>query len=84
MIIEVFKNDNFVQTVDIPDNYYNILTMWKKRKVGTWSQPISSKDKEAMQYLKDILERALMSQDSRNKLVQLLNLEWSDVYGKSN
>lgn len=84
MIIEVFRNDKFVQTIDIPDDYYQLLSTWKERKVGAWYRPPSSKDIEAMQYLKDILERALMSENSKNKLVQLLNLEWSDVYGKSN
>ena len=81
MIIEVFRNDNFVQTIDIPDDYYQILLTWKERKVGAWYRPPSNQDKEAMQYLKDILERALMSEDSKNKLLQLLNLDRSDING---
>lgn len=84
MNIEVFRNDNFVQTVGIPDDYYQTLSTWKERKVGAWYRPPSSKDIEAMQYLKDILERAIMSEDSKNKLLQDLNLDRSDVYGKSN
>ena len=83
MIIEVFRNDKFVQTIDIPDDYYQLLSTWKKRKIG-WFQPMTSKDIEAMQYLKDVLERAIMSEDSKNKLLQYLNLDRSDVYGKSN
>lgn len=81
MIIEVFKSDNFVQTVDMPDDYYKILTTWKERKVGAWYRPPSSKDVEAMQYLKDILERGMLSEDSKNKLLQLLNLDRSDING---
>ena len=79
MNIEVFRNDNFVQSVGIPDDYYQILSTWKERKVGAWYRPPSSKDIEAMQYLKDILEKGMLSEDSRNKLLKQLNLEWSDI-----
>ena len=55
MKIQVSKNQNFESFIDIPDEYYKILSTWKKKNVGSWYRPITNQDNEAMQYLVGII-----------------------------
>lgn len=79
MRFEVFRNDAVVGTIDFPDDYYKILRSWNKRKAGSWFQPMTSQDKEAMDYLKSILLCDWYSQKEIDIILSNLNLTYDNI-----
>ena len=79
MRFEVFRNDAVVGTIDFPDDYYKTLRSLNKRKAGSWFQPMTSKDKEAMDYLKSILLCDWYSQKEIDIILSNLNLTYDNI-----
>ena len=79
MKIQVSKNQNFESFIDIPDEYYKILSTWKKRNVGSWYRPITNQDNEAMRYLVGIISGSFYKDNEVDVILKNLNLSFKDL-----
>ena len=77
MKITLEKNDLAELSVDIPEEHY--IELWKITHYVSSIFGLSKKQKEALEYLKVILNS--LSESHQDLLLQELRLTRSDVYG---
>ena len=80
MKITLEKNDLAELSVDIPEEHY--IELWKITHYVSSIFGLSKKQKEALEYLKVILNS--LSESQQEILLQELRLTRSDVYGYQN